>query len=124
MLAAYVGYKVAGFAGAALGAAAIFLPSFMIILTILPVFDRVRHLVWTKAAMKGIGPAVIGALTVSLFQLAPHALPDAFAIGIFVAAVVALSVWRTSGIKLIVGVSFLGILRSRLTSLFAASAAL
>jgi chromate transport protein ChrA len=74
--------------------------------------------------MKGIGPAVIGSLTVSLFRLAPHALPDAFAIGIFVAAVVALLVWRTSGIKLIVGGSILGVLRSRLTSLFGASAVL
>jgi len=123
MLAADVGYKVAGVAGAALGAAAIFLPSFMLMLSVLPVFDRGRRLVWTKAAMKGIGPAVIGSLAVSLFQLAPHALPDAFASGIFGVAVVALLVWRTSGIKLIVAGSILGVLRSRLT-FFGVSAAL
>ena len=124
MLAAYVGYKVAGVAGAAVGAAAIFLPSFILMLSILPLFDRVRKLVWTKAALKGIGPAVIGALTVSLFQLAPHALHDVFATIVFVASVVALLVWHTGAIKLMIGGSILGVLRSRLTSVFGASAAL
>ena len=51
MVAAYVGYKVAGVAGAVeAGAAAI--PSFILMLSILPIFDRVKKLVWTKAAMK------------------------------------------------------------------------
>jgi chromate transporter len=117
MVAAYVGYKVAGLAGALVGAAAIFLPSFILMLTILPVFDRVRKLVWTKAAMKGIGPAVIGSLAVSLLQLAPHAFPDLFAIVILVATVVALLVWRVGAVKLMVAGSILGVLRGRLLSL-------
>ena len=37
MIAAYVGYKVAGVSGAAVAATASFLPSFMIMLAILPV---------------------------------------------------------------------------------------
>lgn len=117
MVAAYVGYKVAGLAGAMAGAAAIFLPSFILMLSILPVFDRVRNLVWTKAAMKGIGPAVIGSLTVSLMQLAPHALPDLFAVVILAATIVALLVWRVGAVKLMVAGSILGVLRSRLLSL-------
>jgi chromate transporter len=118
------GYKVAGFVGAAVGAAAIFLPSFIPMLSILPLFDRVRKLVWTKAAMKGIDPAVIGTLTVSLFQLAPHALPDVFAIIVFVASAVALLVWHTGAIKLMIGGSILGVWRNRLSSLFGVSASL
>src|SRR5262249_42885800 len=54
MVAAYVGYKVAGVAGAAAAALAIFLPSFALMLSILPFLDRVRSLAWIKAAMKGI----------------------------------------------------------------------
>src|SRR6266705_6798576 len=46
MVAAYVGYKVVGIAGAMVGTAAIFLPSFILMLAILPVFHRVRTLVW------------------------------------------------------------------------------
>jgi chromate transporter len=123
MVAAYVGYKVAGLAGAIVGAAAIFLPSFILILSILPILDRVRKLIWTKATMKGIGPAVIGALAVSLAQLAPQALPDLFAIVILAATIVALLVWRVGAVKLMVAGSILGVLRSRLLS-FGAKAVL
>jgi chromate transporter len=124
MLAAFVGYKVAGFAGAATAGGAIFLPSFVLMLSILPVFDRVRKIVWTRALLKGIGPAVIGTLAVSLFQLAPHALPDAFAIIIFAASVGALLVWRTGVVKLMIAGSVLGVLRSRLVSVAGAGVAL
>ena len=117
MVAAYVGYKVAGIAGAAIAAAAIFLPSFVLMLSILPVFERVRKLAWTKAAMKGIAPSVIGALAVSLFQIAPHAVPDTFAIVIFAGTIVALLVWRIGAVKLVIAGSILGALRNRLPSL-------
>ncbi len=116
MVSAYVGYKLAGVAGAAVAAAAIFLPAFIIMLSILPAFERARRLLWTKAAMKGIGPAVIGVLAVSLFQMTPHALPDPLAIGIFGATVAAMLAWRVGAIKLMVLGALLGVLRDRLLS--------
>src|SRR5262249_3409073 len=66
MVAAYVGYKAAGIAGAALAAATIFLPAFLMMLALLPVLDRVRALTWTKAALQGIGAALIGVIGVAL----------------------------------------------------------
>src|SRR5262249_39349266 len=54
MVAAYVGYTIAGLAGAVVGAAAAFLPSFVLMLALLPVFERVRALGWARAAMRGI----------------------------------------------------------------------
>ena len=113
MVAAYVGYKGAGVAGAMTAAAASFLPSFILMLGVLPVFERVRALAWTNAVMKGVGPAVIGVLAVFLVKMAPHALPDRFAIAILVATVIALLVWRIGAIKLMVGGAVLGVLRSR-----------
>ena len=124
MVSAYVGYKLAGIAGAAVSAAAIFLPAFILMLSILPAFERTRRLLWTKAAMKGIGPAVIGVLAVSLFQMTPHALPDPLAIGIFVGTVAAMLVWRVGAIKLMVLGALLGVLRDRLFSLAGIRAAL
>jgi chromate transporter len=124
MVAAYVGYKVAGIMGAVVGAAAAFVPSFILMLAILPIFERVRKLVWTKAAMRGIGPAVIGVLAVSLFQLAPHALPDRFAVVVLGATVVALVLWRVGTVKLMVAGAVLGTVRSRLSSLQTLKAAL
>jgi len=114
MVAAYVGYKVAGVAGAAVAAAAAFLPSFILMLAVLPVLDRVRKLAWTRAVMKGMGPAVIGVLAVSLFRIAPYALPDPFAIAMLVATVIALSVSRIGALRLMLAGSVLGVLRSRL----------
>jgi len=114
MVAAYVGYKVAGIAGAVVGGAAAFLPSFVMMLAILPMFDRVRKLVWTRAALKGIAPAVIGVLAVSLVRLAPHALPDAFAVGTMIATVIVLLAWRVATLKIVLLGAVLGIVRNRI----------
>jgi chromate transporter len=114
MLAAYVGYKAAGVAGAAVAAAAAFLPSFIIMLIILPVLERVRTLAWMRAVMKGMGPAVIGVLAVSLIRLAPTAVPDVFAIVIFAATLIALTGLRVGTFKLMIAGAVLGVLRSYL----------
>src|SRR6266550_6478740 len=79
----------AGVTGAAVAAGAAFLPSFILMLAILPVLERVRRLTWTRAVLRGMGPAVVGILAVSLFRLAPHALPDLFAVAILAASLVA-----------------------------------
>src|SRR5215510_6289276 len=117
IVAAYVGYKVAGLAGAALAAAAIFLPSFVITLPILPVYERVRKLLWATAAMKGIGPAVMGILAVKLFQIAPHALPDLAAVVILIATVISLIISHIGVVKTMIAGLVLGVLRSRFFSL-------
>ena len=117
IVAAYVGYKVSGLGGAAIAAAAIFLPSFVIMLPILPIYERVRKLVWTTAAMKGIGPAVMGILAVKLGQMAPHAVPDFTAVAILIVTVIALLMSRTGPVKIMIAGSILGVLRNRLFSL-------
>ena len=86
-------------------------------LAILPVLHRVRGLVWTRAAIQGIGPAVIGMLAVSLVQMAPHALPDPLALAMLLATVSALLMWRIGVVKMMLAGSVFGVLRSRLWSL-------
>ena len=93
MLAAYVGYKVAGVAGAAVAAAAAFLPSFL---------------------MDGLGPAVIGVLAVSLVRLVPHAVPDAPAAVILALSVAALLLSRIGPFRLVLAGGLAGVLRERL----------
>jgi chromate transporter len=124
LVAAYVGYKVAGVAGAVVGGTAAFLPSFVMMLTILPAFDRVRKLMWTRAALRGIAPAVIGVLAVSLVRLAPYALPDLVALATLVATVVVLMVWRMATLKIMLLGAVVGIARSRFLSLSGARAVL
>jgi len=117
MVAAYVGYKVAGFGGAVIAATASFLPSFILMLSILPVFERVRTLVWTRAAMRGVGPAVIGVMAVFLVRMAPHALPDPLAIAILMGTLIALLAWRIGALKLMGAGAVVGVLRNRLLPL-------
>ena len=116
MVSAYVGYKVAGISGAVVSAAGIFSPSFILMLSVLPMFERARKLAWIRAAMKGIGPAVIGVLGVSLWQMAPHAIPDPVAAVVFIGTVTALLAWRVSAIKLMAAGAGVGVLRSRVSS--------
>ncbi|HYG54384.1 MAG TPA: chromate efflux transporter [Burkholderiales bacterium] len=117
MVSAYVGYKIAGLAGAALAYAAIFLPAFVLMLGILPVLERVRRLQWTRAAVKGISPAVIGVLLVTLGQMAPHAVSDAFGVVVFALAGAAVIGWKASPIKAMLGGALAGALRERLAPL-------
>jgi chromate transporter len=78
MLAAFIGFKLGGVTGAAVAGWAIFFPSFVMMLLALPLLRRLKDLQWLRAFMRGVGPAVIGALAVSLVQMAPHAAPDVF----------------------------------------------
>jgi len=117
LVAAYVRYKVAGIGGAAVGGAAAFLPSFVMMLALLPVFDRVRTLVWTRAALRGIAPGVIGVLAVSLVRLSPHALPDLVAVATLIVTVAVLLVWRVATLKIMLLGAVLGIARGRLAPL-------
>ena len=115
MVAAYVGYKVAGLAGASVAAVAIFLPSFILMLSILPFLERVRGLAWVKAAMRGISPAVVGAIAVSVIQLAPHAVSDVMTGGLLILTVVLLLAWRVPVLSLVVAGGVIGVVaRSRI----------
>jgi chromate transporter len=78
MLAAFIGFKLAGVTGAAVAGSAIFFPSFLMMLSVLPLLRKLKDIQWLRAFMRGVGPAVIGALAVSLVQMAPHAAPDVF----------------------------------------------
>jgi chromate transporter len=113
-LAAFVGYKVAGVAGATVATAAIFLPSFVLMLSILPWLERFRALKWVKAAMRGVAPAVVGAIALTIVHLAPTAAPDVFTALLFAATLAGLIVFKLPALPAAVGGGVLGILaRSR-----------
>src|SRR5262245_55603130 len=117
MLAAYVGYKVLGIGGAVVAAAASFLPSFILMLGLLPVFDRIRTLAWARAVMQGLVPGVIGVMAVALVRMTPHAAPDPPAIAALVVTGAVLIVWRVAPLKAMLGGSVFGVLRDRVCEL-------
>jgi len=109
MLAAYIGYKLAGAAGAVVGGFAIFAPAFVLMLSVAPILGRVRQLAWIRAAMKAAGAAVIGIISVSLVQLAPHAAPDAFTAILAMLTITAMLTWSVGPLRLMVGGALIGI---------------
>jgi chromate transporter len=110
MLAAFVGYKVAGVAGAAVAAGAIFLPSFVLLMSILPWLERFRSLKWVRAAMRGVSPAVVGAIALTVVHLAPTAAPDLFTGALFVVTMAGLLLWQIPAVPAAVGGGIVGIL--------------
>jgi chromate transporter len=64
--------------------------------------------------MRGIGPAVVGAVVLTVAQLTPHAASDAFTGTLLVLTVAALLLWRVPPIPATLAGGLLGILaRSR-----------
>lgn len=109
MLAAFVGYKLMGLSGAAVAAAAVFAPSFVMMLALFPLLRRYGDLQWLKAAMRGIGPAVIGALALSLGELAWHTASDVMAATLIAGSCAAI-LWRNIGaVKLIAAGAVIGV---------------
>ena len=110
MLAAFVGYKLAGVVGAAVAASAIFLPSFVMMLTVLPLLRRMNDLQWLRAFMRGVAPAVIGALGASLAQMVPQAAPDLFTACLLVLTVGLLLLRNVGPLPLVSGGAVLGMI--------------
>ena len=108
MISAYIGYKSAGLTGAVVSALSMFAPAFLLMLTLLPILQRFRHLLWIKPAMRGVSAAVIGCLVVTLMQLVPHAAPDRASIVVLVVAALGLCRWRVPPLPLIACAAVLG----------------
>jgi chromate transporter len=72
--AAFVGYKVAGALGASIAAIAIFTPSFLFIMGAAPFLLRIRRNPWIRSFLKGVTPAVLGAIAAAAVPLAQAAI--------------------------------------------------
>jgi chromate transporter len=114
MLAAFVGYEVGAIGGAVVAAAAVYLPSFILMLAVLPVMERLTRLAWMQAALQGIGPAVIGMTAVAVIRMLPHAIPDLITGLLAVGTVVGMGCWRLGPVPLMMGGAAVGlVLRGR-----------
>ncbi len=90
------------------------MPSFILMLSVLPMLERLKRIGWMKAALKGIGPAVIGMIAAAIFQMLPHAVPDLLTGLLALAAGAALLVWRLGPFPLMAGGGVIGlVLRAR-----------
>ncbi|NBC12257.1 MAG: chromate efflux transporter [Gammaproteobacteria bacterium] len=98
-VAAYLGAIVepgpAGLGGAAIALLGIFLPGMLLLLGVLPFWDRLRHYDGARAAMAGTNAAVVGLLAAALYHpvwTSAVASPADFAVAL--AAFVLLTAWK------------------------------
>jgi chromate transporter len=100
--ATFVGYKAGGLVGALLGTIAVFFPSFVIVATLAPHYDRIKRSPAIQMMVRGILAAFIGMLLFVAYRFGREALVDIRTWGLMVAAGVAL--WRKVDLLAIVGV--------------------
>jgi len=110
ILAAFIGFKLGGIQGAAVAASAIFLPSFLMMLSILPLLRKMKYLQWLRPFRRGVGPAVIGAVAASLMEMAPHAAPDYFTQGLLALTVALMLLRNVGALPLMLGGAVIGLL--------------
>jgi chromate transporter len=108
MLAAFVGYAVGSVWGAAVAAAAVYLPSFVLVLSMAPVLEPIKRLDWMQAALQGISPAVIGITAVAVLRMLPYAIQGPLAGALAGGTVLVMLLWRLSPLPLMLGGAVLG----------------
>lgn len=74
LTSAFVGFKVAGVPGAFVAAVGVFFPSFAFIMLAMPIWLRLRESEWIQAFLKGVKPAVLGAIAAAAIPLMQAAL--------------------------------------------------
>ena len=110
---AFIGYLVAGLAGATLAAVGVFLPVYLVVVLVAPHFHRVAQNRRVKAFVDGVTAAATGAITGAVVILARRSLVDVPTIVIAVATLALLLVPRKiPELALIVAAGLVGLIVS------------
>ncbi len=116
LTAAFVGYKMAGFSGALISAIGIFTPSFLFIMLAAPVLIRLRRNAWAQAFLKGVKPAVVGAIMAAAVPLGQTAFGretwalSVLAVLVAIASLIAIIRFKVTAWKLILGGAVVGLI--------------
>ena len=99
--ATFIGYVLAGVAGAAVATVAIFLPAFIFVTLLGPIADRLRDRPITAALLDGVNAAAFGLMAVVSAQLGISAVRDPLTVALFVAGAAALWWGRVPSVVLV-----------------------
>ena len=111
IMVAFMGYKIAGFAGATLGTLGLFLPSALIVLAIASSYLRFKDAPIIQGAMRGVGLAVSGLLAAVVIDIARSAIVGPFDALIGLAAFVAAGPLKRDPIVTLIGAGTVGFMR-------------
>jgi chromate transporter len=88
--ATFVGYRIGGLAGAVTSTIAVFLPSFLVLVGVVPHFERLKRHRAVQTMIRGVLAGFVGLLLFVLYQFAQASLVDWRTWGLAACALVAL----------------------------------
>lgn len=95
--------------GATIALVAIFLPSFLLIMGVLPFWEKLRHHLLTRAALMGINATVVGILIAAFYQpIWTSAIFEAKDFALALVAFVVLNFWNTPPWIVVIICGFMG----------------
>jgi chromate transporter len=106
---AFIGYLVAGPAGAIAAALGVFLPVYLFVVVVGPVYRRFSNNQQIRAFVQGVTAAATGAIAGAVVVLARHSIQDFWTVGIALATFLVLVKWKIPEPFLIAVAGLLGI---------------
>lgn len=107
--AAFIGYRMAGAAGAAVATAGVFLPSFLFVALLGPWVKRLRASAWAASFLDAVKVAAVALLVAVLLRLAGATLVDPLAWSIAIVATVAAVRFKVGAVWLLLGGAAVGL---------------
>lgn len=107
--ATFVGYVVAGLAGAVLATVAIFLPAFVFAVAGHRLLERLEGSSWVRGFLDGLNAVAVALIAGVLVELAGAAWVDAASVIVSVVALIVLLVWRVNSAFLIAAGALFGL---------------
>ncbi|HVB20611.1 MAG TPA: chromate efflux transporter [Ktedonobacteraceae bacterium] len=111
VVATFAGYAVSGVTGAIVATVSVFLPSFILVLSLTPLLRRIRNAPLAKAFLKGITAGALGAIAAAAILLGRLAIVDVLTAAIAFVSLLLLLRWNVNTIFLIAGAALIGLVR-------------
>jgi chromate transporter len=114
-LGASMDVQPSGWTGASVCIIAIFAPSFLLVLGVLPFWEQLRHSVRAQAALAGVNAGVVGLLLAALYSpVWTSAILQPQDFGLALVALVALMFWKAPPWLVVLGSGMIGCLLSNI----------
>jgi chromate transporter len=110
IMAAFMGYQVAGLPGAILALTALFLPCTVAVVVLASTYEKVQRLPAVEHAIRGVSTAVVGLLAAAVVGLVPQASTTLTSAGIAAAVFVLVTKTKIEPVVLVLASGVLGLL--------------
>lgn len=108
--ATFVGYLLAGHAGAIAGTVGIFLPAFLLVWVVNPWVPKLRQSIWASGLLDGVNAASLGLMAGVTYILGRSAWVDGITIGVGILAAIAVFRWHLNSAWLVLAGGVVGLI--------------